>query len=189
MLQIIISDTRMYAKGEIAGVVIESLINMFDGLYQGQDEEYSKRFQDNGIDLLFDFELKKYVIYIVTHDKLTLHQTVKLYTLSRNQVYSQTYEVQEKKFIRVVQDNNCGNKVKVSEHLLIVICIESGAIDIFYRKHNELKRMVQRSGFSNNGKNGLPAFFVGENVATIEHQSHNITQSYVFISQRYQQDQ
>ena len=33
MLQIIISDPRMYAKGEIAGVAIESLINVFEGMY------------------------------------------------------------------------------------------------------------------------------------------------------------
>ena len=72
--------------------------------------------------------------------------------------------------------DNCADRIRASEHLLVVICMKSGAINAFSRYN--MKRVIEIKG----NPEAASIFWSGESVAIIDHSGVKIDQSYLFIT-------
>jgi hypothetical protein len=73
-------------------------------------------------------------------------------------------------------NGNCADRFRASEHILVVICMKSGAVNTFSRYN--MKSVIEIKG----NPDADPMFWSGESVAIIDHSGEKIDQSNLFIT-------
>lgn len=91
--------------------------------------------------------------------------------------------------INVWETQNCADKIKTGMKVLVIVCSENGAIQIF-KRYNKLYQMnvneplVSKMGKSLNKVTGAQIGIIeNQFTRTIKYNRYNYTQTFVFISE------
>ena len=153
------------------------------------------------IDMFFDGASDSYIIYVAcapqnkilaSLTKLTLNQIrfpkqFAQYSLSWSIGIQLNYHKQYE--INVWETQNCADKIKTGMKVLVIVCSENGAIQIF-KRYNKLYQMnvneplVSKMGKSLNKVTGAQIGIIeNQFTRTIKYNRYNYTQTFVFISE------
>ena len=134
-LNAIYRDKNFYHKSDYGLLFIELTTRLFKGRYFNQNT--GSQYDIGLIHKSFDFkqEANYFKIYIVKQkvnkfysDKDTF--TMYYYHMSRLSIYELKFETQLKNKLEL-QNDNCGNQLKVLNKIIVVYCMQSGAISIY----------------------------------------------------------